>query len=452
MKTIISEVEYEVTTVTGDERGSGTDAKVFIILSGENGDSGERALDQSERFNLFERGNEDTFKIKSIDLGALKTIKIRHDNSGLKAGWYLDHVKVSCPSLEQPMVFPCKKWLAKDEDDGQIQRSLMGIPASEWQNKRRDSIALEQKAAGETYLIKVRTGDVRGAGTDANVYMQLFGNQDDTGIIQLKSSNNRNKWERAQVDEFSFDFIGLGDDLKKLRIGHDNKGLKSGWYLSDVTIDCPSLGKSWRFPCGQWFAKDEGDQLIERDIYPDIDDNDEYEAQIPYELTITTSDIRNAGTNADVFVQIFGTDGTSSDKTSLVPEKSNRRDHFGRAKVDVFVVQSPNVGEIEKIRIGHDGTGIGSGWHLSKISIRTLNDPNDPTSGSSSIDFPCGRWLAEDEGDRCTTIDLLPADAVIQNKTYTVHVITGEFLRDHILAHKRNDVIANFSLHSSLTY
>ena len=41
-------------------------------------------------------------------------------------------------------------------------------------------------------------------------------------------------------------------------------------------------------------------------------------ALIPYELTITTSDIRNAGTNADVFVQIFGTDGTSSDKTSLV--------------------------------------------------------------------------------------------------------------------------------------
>ena len=222
LKTNLS-VEYDITTVTGTERGSGTDAKVFIILTGENGDSGERALDQSERFNLFESGNEDTFKIKSIDLGPLKTIKIRHDNSGLKAGWYLDHVKVSCPTLEQTMVFPCKKWLAKDEDDGQIQRSLMGIPASEWQNKRRDSIALEQKAAGETYLIKVRTGDVRGAGTDANVYLQLFGNQDDTGIIQLKSSNNRNKWERAQVDEFSFDFIGLGDDLKKLRIGHDNK-------------------------------------------------------------------------------------------------------------------------------------------------------------------------------------------------------------------------------------
>ena len=91
-------------------------------------------------------------------------------------------------------------------------------------------------------MIKIKTGDVRGAGTDANVYMQLFGDKDDTGIVELKVSNNRNKWERDQTDEFSFDFIGLGEELKKIRLGHDNKGLKSGWYVASVTIDCPSLG------------------------------------------------------------------------------------------------------------------------------------------------------------------------------------------------------------------
>ena len=61
--------------------------------------------------------------------------------------------------------------------------------------------------------------------------MQLFGTNDDTGKIELKASNNRNKWERNQVDKFSFDFIGLGENLKKMRIGHDDKGLKSGWYV-----------------------------------------------------------------------------------------------------------------------------------------------------------------------------------------------------------------------------
>ena len=34
-----------------------------------------------------------------------------------------------------------------------------------------------------------------------------------------------------------------------------------------------------------------------------------------------------------------------------------------------------DVGEsIEKMRIGHDGTGWGAGWHLGKIEIRRLKD------------------------------------------------------------------------------
>ena len=70
----------------------------------------------------------------------------------------------------------------------------------------------------------------------------------------MKTSNNRDKWERDQIDEFSVESVGLGD-LKKIRLGHDNSGLKPGWYVSHATIDCPAVGKTWRFPVGKWFAK-----------------------------------------------------------------------------------------------------------------------------------------------------------------------------------------------------
>ena len=86
------------------------------------------------------------------------------------------------------------------------------------------------------------------------------------------------------------------------------------------------------------------------------------------------------------------------------------------------------MGEIEKLRIGHDGKGLGSGWHLESVTLRTLKKADDPLSGSESTTFPANRWLADDEGDRCTTVDLLPAGAVIQNRTYTVTVITGDKL------------------------
>ncbi len=49
------------------------------------------------------------------------------------------------------------------------------------------------------YQVKVFTGDVWGAGTDANVLINISGEYGDTGERELKNSNNINKFERNQV-------------------------------------------------------------------------------------------------------------------------------------------------------------------------------------------------------------------------------------------------------------
>lgn len=51
------------------------------------------------------------------------------------------------------------------------------------------------------YQVSVHTADKRGAGTDANVFINMFGERGDTGDRPLlKSSTNRNKFERKQVN------------------------------------------------------------------------------------------------------------------------------------------------------------------------------------------------------------------------------------------------------------
>ena len=45
----------------------------------------------------------------------------------------------------------------------------------------------------------VHTGDVMGAGTDANIFINLTGEFGDTGERQLKDSENVNKFERNEV-------------------------------------------------------------------------------------------------------------------------------------------------------------------------------------------------------------------------------------------------------------
>jgi hypothetical protein len=61
------------------------------------------------------------------------------------------------------------RWLAKDEDDGAIRRRLqaLGSPGS------------AGLTATTTYRVTIYTSDVRGAGTDANVYVQLLGELQD---------------------------------------------------------------------------------------------------------------------------------------------------------------------------------------------------------------------------------------------------------------------------------
>ena len=50
------------------------------------------------------------------------------------------------------------------------------------------------------YYVEVHTADAGGAGTDANVYLQLFGARGDTGKRKLLvSETDGNKFEKGEV-------------------------------------------------------------------------------------------------------------------------------------------------------------------------------------------------------------------------------------------------------------
>lgn len=65
-------------------------------------------------------------------------------------------------------------------------------------------------------------------------------------------------------------------DLVWLSISHDDSGFRSDWFLDKVIIDCPSLGKSWTFPCNRWLAKGKDDGKIERELFPQNLETEEY--------------------------------------------------------------------------------------------------------------------------------------------------------------------------------
>ncbi|XP_059213530.1 lipoxygenase homology domain-containing protein 1 [Centropristis striata] len=443
---------YEVHVFTGTMFGAGTDANVYVNIYGEVGDTGERQLRKANNLNKFEKGQEDIFNITAVDLGVLKKLRIRHDNSQASAGWFLDRVEIVDNKDDTTYFFPCKRWLATDEDDGQLAREL--VPVDEAFMKKGDdddeedseaTLGLEQKAMSTTYTLRIKTGDKKYAGTDANVFMILYGTKDDTGLINLKASKtHKNKFEQGMIDEFIVESVDIGPP-KKLRIGHDNRGGGSaGWFLDWVEIDAQSLGQKLRFPCGRWLDKGEDDGAIVRDLFPNALQTEFYTPFVPYEIKTFTSDVFGAGTDADVSIVLYGRDAVCTQQKSLCVNKRERRMYFERGAEDMFIVELEDVGDVlEKIRIGHDNRGVNPGWHLDRVEIRRLLRKG---KGSETVIFPCERWLAKSEDDGETIRELVPSDIIteklsrdgslkvtevevedaLETHTYKVSVMTGD--------------------------
>ena len=95
------------------------------------------------------------------------------------------------------------------------------------------------------YTIITKTSDIRGAGTDANVSAMLFGDKANTPLFMLE--NSKNNFEKGETDEFVVETIDIGV-IKKLQIGHDNKGLAAAWHLDNVEVIHQVLRASSRGP------------------------------------------------------------------------------------------------------------------------------------------------------------------------------------------------------------
>jgi hypothetical protein len=116
--------------------------------------------------------------------------------------------------------FKCGRWLDKKEDDGSEIREmsaegdninkvqprtflflfLFNVVVLRISLSRTFEWVLRGVGAVVQYSVLVYTGDKMGAGTDADVFINIFGKQGDTGNRPLdKSKNNKNKFEKGKV-------------------------------------------------------------------------------------------------------------------------------------------------------------------------------------------------------------------------------------------------------------
>lgn len=105
-----------------------------------------------------------------------------------------------------------------------------------------------------------------------------------------------------------------------------------------------------------------------------------------YKLTVYTGNRYLAGTDARVFVELFGQNNGQARNSGEV-ELAGKKDAFEMGSVDTFNVISPNLGKLIRLTIRLRNVGYTGSWYLNKVHVQNYKRGVDVT-------FSCYCWLS----------------------------------------------------------
>lgn len=87
-----------------------------------------------------------------------------------------------------------------------------------------------------------------------------------------------------------------------------------------------------------------------------------------WKVTVVTGDLENAGTTATVSLCVYG-EARCSGPIIL---GSGKHHLFNPNSADIFKINLKDIGEISKIRIGHDNGGEDPGWYVEEVTLENM--------------------------------------------------------------------------------
>ncbi|KAH8871549.1 Lipoxygenase homology domain-containing protein 1 [Schistosoma japonicum] len=412
-------IPWEVSVKTSPITNSYVTAAVSIIIFGSHDKTMKIQLDRSnlerssewtklsknELVEMFKPNVESKFRLYIKDIGIPYKLRVEHDNKGSNPHWHLQQIQLTNLNTKEQYEFYCNRWLSTREDDGSILRE---IPA---------------KGPGITnpqllyhYIIQIYTGNKPNSGTNANIFINIFGEKGDSGVRWLRRSVNQNAklFEQNQMDEFVIEAVALGP-ITKILIGHEERSPGYGWYLAKIILTIKENPKyKLTFECYRWFDVSEDDGQIVRELSAHST-----LSVIAYNVGVLTGSCRNAGTIANVFVRLYGLQGESRD--IQLKHKETDVTKFEAGKYEEFILACGKLGEIKKIKIWHDGISPDTGWFLDEVTVI------DYYLGRRHV-FRVNRWLAKNEADGLLSLELQPTSInnIERMMPYEIIIFTGD--------------------------
>jgi hypothetical protein len=130
----------------------------------------------------------------------------------------------------------------------------------------------------------------------------------------------------------------------------------------------PHLSNTYTFECNRWLADDEDDKVLVRELPATGAKLRKPLRSLTYTVDVYTGDKRGAGTDANVYCILHGKLGDTGERQ--LTKSTQHTNKFERKQLDTFVLDAVDLGELQSLTIGHDGSGPGAGWHLDKVAVK----------------------------------------------------------------------------------
>ncbi|KAM6444396.1 oxygen-regulated protein 1 [Rhynochetos jubatus] len=406
-----SDDEWQVSVLSGN---AGTEANVILWIYGDRGVAGPITLGKDNRKQLFLHRQEDEFQVKIKNIGNIYKIRILLDELlNEQSEWNLQRVTLQHLKSKKTLNFPANIWLSKNRDDRDF---LCELPAVE-AGKPIYPIVL--------YHVYVYTGDMEQADTDSAVYLCIYGKRGDSGLRLLRKSGTPVTFQRGMVNVFEVEAVSLGK-LQKVLLRCEANATSQYWYCDKVIVREAEHNLEYVFTCERWLPfMSQGVIHSEIELYPqEFQINQQLKMQEDanegdWKITVVTGDFETAGTTATVSLYAYGENKASGP----IILGSGKHQLFNPNSEDTFKINLTDLGQLYKIRIGHDNTGNDPSWYLEEIRLERAVPFSD-----EEICLPIECWLAEDKGEGDTWREVAvrnPTKELLPLLVYEVHVYTG---------------------------
>lgn len=349
---------YLVEAKVANIKFAGTDANIRIRFIGNRGSSKCSYLLDHKKINDFEQNQVYKYMIECNDsIGTLKKVEISSDNIGEDPALLLEYIKVTNTS---------KNRVYKTS-------SLSSYVI----NEKNPSRTFDLKMLNyHTYNVTITIGKEDGAGTDADVCIQFVGKNGPTEKYPLDSPVD--DFERASFNTYRVKTIGDIGELRYVNIASDLKGKSPEFHITHVVIEDMETHKRYSSPKSAYFdSKCREHSFILQEGY-----------NVEYFVNIQIADIKNAGTNANIYIKLEGT----KNKTDFILLDTPEKDDFERNTYNLFKVNADSLGDLKKVYIknGYEGKNADMKIKYIEITDKSINQ-------KYRVDCDC--WLDSKHGN-----------------------------------------------------